>query len=136
MRASSNFEPSSGGTGMRLKIASTTLIITIITATDINAGGKASPSTTLGASRTIKLKMKATTRLVAGPAKATHTGPHLPPRRLYGLYGTGLAQPKTNWPAVVKYNMRGKTIEPVISMWAKGLRVSRPAYLAVGSPSE
>ncbi len=80
--------------------------------------------------------MRARIRLEPGPAKATHI---LPLRMLtfglkfWGLKGTGLAHPKTGLPRMSR--TRGRMTVPSGSMCGMGLRVRRPIYLAVGSPS-
>ena len=68
-----------------------------------------------------------------GPANATFILSNLGFWRLYGFTGTGLAHPnKTEEPN--RINIKGRRIEPNISRCGIGLRVNRPAYLAVGSP--
>ena len=78
-------------------------------------------------------KTKARNILDSGPAIATIASPHLAFLRLYGLKGTGLAQPKTIGDPD-NTNISGKRIEPKRSMCGMGLRVRRPANFAVLSP--
>lgn len=49
--------------------------------------------------------------------------------------GTGFAQPNITgeW---LRSKIMGKSIVPKGSMWARGFKVSRPAYFAVLSPSQ
>src|SRR3990167_8413020 len=49
--------------------------------------------------------------------------------------GTGFAQPKITGDLVM-ISTAGSKIVPKGSIWARGLRVSRPAYLAVLSPNQ
>ncbi len=81
--------------------------------------------------RMIVPNMSASNRFETGPAKAMRNSPCLLFFRLYGLYGTGLAQPKVKPANEV---MMGTIIEPIGSICLIGFMVSRPAYLAVGSP--
>src|SRR5690606_5406485 len=68
---------------------------------------------------------KASSRLAAGPAKATHIMPRRGFLNRVGSTMTGLAQPKP----------KNSSIKvPMGSKWTKGLRVSRPSYLGRGSP--
>ena len=67
-----------------------------------------------------------------GPASATIASPHLWFRRLYGLKGTGFAQPIIKPPN--RYDMTGKIKEPNHSKCLKGLSVSLPANFAALSP--
>jgi len=120
-------DPSRGGMGTRLKIASTIFIKTIMA--DISR----KPDVWAPAKRRMSPNMTAIKILEAGPAKATAASDHLPGRRLYGLYGTGFAQPKINPPR--EYAIRGTRKEPKKSRCFIGLRVSLPWYFAVWSPS-
>ncbi len=74
--------------GTRLKIANIRLIITIISVIDSTGVDKE-----VIPKRIIKPKIIAITIFTAGPAKATIASPHFLLRRLYGLNGTGFAQP-------------------------------------------
>ena len=71
---------------------------------------------------------------MAGPAKDTSTDWFRGWRRRLMATGTGLAQPKTGAP--VSARTTGTTIDPKGSMCLIGLRVSRPARLAVSSPHQ
>ena len=72
-------------------------------------------------------KRSANAKLVAGPAAATIVSPQCGARvRLYGLYGTGFAQPNRKPPGE-RIEIMGKIIEPSMSMCGMGLSVSRPA---------
>ena len=66
-------DPSRGGIGTRLKIASTTFITTIRNDISINASGKESASLNL----IMIPKKKAIVKLDNGPAAATNSSPHL-----------------------------------------------------------
>ena len=81
--------------------------------------------------RIMKPKTRAIDKFEAGPAKAMRNSPVLLFFKLYGLYGTGFAQPKVK-PA--KYVISGTTIVPIGSMCFNGFRVRRPCRRAVGSP--
>ena len=90
-----------------------------------------------GNKRLIKANNKASKKLVMGPTTATLNEPHFWSLKLYGLTGTGLAQPKIGpWPKVTKRRRRGKRTEPNQSKCFSGFNVNRPAYFAVGSPRE
>ncbi len=149
-KAKSNFEPSSGGMGIKLKTPKITFQkISIPTIQKIILAGEPArisdnPSQSLlinslmivnfdssasGINKPITAATKAMKKLVKGPAKATKTSPHFPPRRAYGLYGTGFAHP--NAKPVVYTIIMGKIIEPIGSMCFVGSSVRRPASLAV-----
>src|SRR5579871_2848181 len=81
--ASSTFEPSSGGMGIKLKRQSMTLTTTIR-----KKKGKRSAEMP---NRMINENKSAMTAFENGPAPATIASENLPGRRLYGLYGTGFA---------------------------------------------
>ena len=83
-------EPSSGGIGMRLNVASTRFIFIIVTITKIGTNTMYPAGNT---NRSKSPKIRAMMMFVAGPAKATIASPQRWLRRLYGLYGTGFAQP-------------------------------------------
>lgn len=68
-----------------------------------------------------------------GPAAATFNVPYLESLRLYGLNGTGFAQP-IKIPEDINKNM-GRITVPIGSMCEIGFNVSLPAFLAVGSPN-
>lgn len=150
-----SFDPSSGGNGMRLKNAKSTfqkitimrsakkidpnepetvaeicdheaLLMPVIMAAFTATG------TMINFAKTAETS--AITMFEAGPPKATIAGPHFWFRRLYGLYGTGFAQPKAN--PVVTSIASGTMIDPQMSMWLIGLKFSRPEYFAVASPSQ
>ena len=78
--------------------------------------------------------MAARMRLVAGPARATSTDWFRGWRSRLMLTGTGLAQPKMG--LCVRASTTGTRIDPTGSMCLIGLRVSRPARLAVSSPHQ
>jgi len=81
-------------------------------------------------------KTKAKRKLAPGPAIETLNSPHLWSRKLYGFTGTGFAQPKIGpWPPVKKRRSNGRIIVPKGSMCFEGLKLSLPAYFAVGSPN-
>ena len=73
------------------------------------------------------------TRLVAGPARETSTPWLRGLRRRLRFTGTGLAQPKK--PNPLRASRPGTSSVPIGSTWASGLKVSRPARLAVSSPN-
>ena len=79
--------PSSGGMGIKLKMARTRLRITI----KEKSWGRMVASREIGKNRNVKPKSKAITMLTAGPAKATFAGPYFWSLKFAGLYGTGLA---------------------------------------------
>ena len=127
----STFEPSSGGTGMRLNIARRILIKTTKLAISINAPDKTSKEVP---KRIINPKINAIKMLTAGPAPATNASPHFWFERLYGLYGTGLAHPIRKLEPE-RSKIPGIITEPSGSMCFMGFKVRRPASLAVGSPN-
>ena len=75
----------------------------------------------------------ATKKFEAGPARAISGSDMLLFLKLYGLYGTGLAQPIIK-PVPVRYKNSGRTIEPNKSRCFIGFNVSLPSYCAVLSP--
>ena len=85
-------------------------------------------------------KKRAKRKFDPGPARATLTLSHLASLKLYGLMGTGFAQPKIKGKIVGAprrigiAKISGKIIEPKGSMCGIGFKVRRPAYFAVGSP--
>lgn len=88
-KAKSILEPSSGVTGMRFKIARERLVRTIMPQRCKN-GAESDPAPNL----IVSPKISASAMFESGPAIATIASPHLLLRKLYGLYGIGLAQPK------------------------------------------
>lgn len=127
-REKRSFEPSSGGIGIRLNTASVRLMMTMYEAISIN--GVITPCCT---NLIIHPKMRAMTRFESGPAAAIRNSPERLFLRLYGLYGTGLAQPKTN-PGVMMAIISGRMTEPKGSICLIGFKVSLPCNRAVGSP--
>ena len=89
------FEPSKGGMGTRLKIPKIRFIKTISVARSKNGAGKNANDALL---RIINPKIIAITKLETGPAAARRAGPHFWFLKLYGLNGTGFAQPKIKPP--------------------------------------
>jgi len=88
-REKSILEPSRGGIGTRLKIANPKFIRTIEEITEI----KLTETALLMEKRRIRPKKIAMERFAKIPAEATAIVPHFLLVRLFGLYGTGLAQP-------------------------------------------
>src|SRR3990167_1093560 len=82
-----------------------------------------------------KPKNKAKAIFEAGPAMETFKDPHFWSLKLYGLIGTGLAQPKIT-PLGKRASKIGRITDPKGSKCFNGFRVRRPAYFAVGSPRE
>ena len=122
--------PSNGGMGKRLNIARNRFNIT----TMLNSSGTRDEENMSG--RNLKVRPNRTAKEIfdAGPAMATLAGPYFRSLKFSGLYGTGLAYPNMKPPR--KKEMRGSRMEPNISKCFKGFKVSRPRYLAVGSPKE
>ena len=86
------FEPSSGGIGIKLKTARTKFTKTIVAAMFKKESGKKLPARFVlmsNPNNTAKAKLE------IGPAAATIKSPQRLYFKLYGLYGTGLAQPNT-----------------------------------------
>ena len=123
-------EPSRGGKGIKLNNAKPTFIITTMTIIFINSTETRLYDTKM---RPITAKIEARVKLVTGPANAIIPSANLLFFKLYGLYGTGLAQPK-RIPEFVSNKMAGKKIEPKKSICFRGFKVKRPSYFAVGSP--
>lgn len=94
-----------------LKKASRMLIYTIYE----EISTKDEPKAKVSAKRIKVPNIRAIARLTAGPTAATFASPHFWSRRLYGLYGTGLAQPK-RIPALVRKRIPGTRIEPIGSI--------------------
>lgn len=86
-----------------------------------------------GKNRIASPKTKESERFAKGPAAPTQAGPHRLFRKLYGLYGTGLAQPIKNGLCVIM-SRAGRRIDPKRSRCGIGFKVNLPAYLAVLSP--
>ena len=116
--------------GIRLNIAKPKLIKTIEVI--IDRKDETIPSEAKR-KRSINPKNKATKIFANIPAEATATVPHFLFVRLFGLYGTGFAQPNKN-EAWVKTKNKGIITEPNKSKCFNGFKVSRPAYSAVLSP--
>ncbi len=123
--------PSKGGNGMRLNSPRNRFTKEIVAASEIAVASKPS----IAPQRTKRPKIIARNRFVALPAIATRVSPQRLLRRLYGLYGTGRAQPKRIG-ELEKTRSAGIIIEPMRSIWGTGFRVRRPAIRAVGSPRE
>lgn len=114
-------DPSSGGMGMRLKIANNKFNWTT------------RPIMPEGNILKIRLKITAIATLVSGPAKETKAKSFLPSRKLKGSTGTGLAPPIIIGEPEIR-RRRGKAILIIGSICFLGSRVSRPIRRAVGSP--
>lgn len=131
-REKSIFEPSRGGMGMRLNSARTILIRTMTEERAMNP----SPPNPVAEEIRIKIPKKiAIAKFVRIPAAETHSVPirRSSDLKLFGLYGTGFAQPIING-AWVTIRKSGKIIEPYRSICFRGFRVSLPSYSAVWSP--
>ncbi len=115
------FEPSKGGTGIRLKIAKPTERIMVVRSRVGRIGTCITPG-----KRRRELKMPAKTRLLAGPAKEIKAVSRRGSLRLKGSMGTGLPQP-------IWKIKRAKV--PIGSRWAIGFKVSRSLTRGVGSPN-
>lgn len=122
--------PSSGGIGNRLNIARNKFNIT----TMLKSSGIREVEKISGKNLKVRPKRTARAILEAGPAMATLAAPYLRSRRFKGLYGTGLAYPNIKPPSIKE--SRGNITEPNISRCLSGFKVSRPRFLAVGSPKE
>ena len=125
--ANNTFDPSSGGIGTKLNTASTMFAYTIMERRIVKSD--------VGSRRTRIANADASSIFAIGPAAPTSAGPHFPPRKLYGLYGTGFAYANKNVPPDVHIRRIGSTMVPKKSMCASGFSVSRPSCFAVGSPS-
>lgn len=134
--------PSRGGIGIILNAARTTLIITLdvnimikgfITVMLMASGNKAESGIMIN----LRIRMLKIERsiLVIGPAAAEMAISLLGFLKFIGFMGTGFAYPKTNWPLVNIISIRGISIVPIGSIWARGFNVSLPIILAVGSPN-
>lgn len=124
-------DPSNGGMGRRLKIASKRLRRTM--PIRINDKGLRIKFGERGISFKTKLAIIAITTLVKGPDKETMARSFLPSLRLKGSTGTGLAAPIIIGDPEIN-RMRGRAMLIMGSICFLGLRVNRPASLAVGSP--
>lgn len=122
--------PSKGGMGKRLKIAKKRFNVT----TTLNSSGTRDEENTSGKNLNVRPNITAKAIFDAGPASATLAGPYFLSRKLTGLYGTGLAYPNMNPPSIKEIS--GRRTEPNMSRCFIGFRVSRPRFLAVGSPNE
>ena len=111
-------EPSSGGTGRRLKIARLTFIM--IKGIDIRV--RMGEPVSLVARESMVAKI----RFEAGPARAIRAESLLGCFKLKGSKGTGLPQPNLK---------RSNIIVPTGSRCFKGFRVTLPSREGVGSPS-
>jgi len=122
--------PSSGGIGKRLKIARKRFNVT----TTLNSSGTRDEEKTSGKNLRVRPNNTAKAIFDAGPASATLAGPYFLSCKLAGLYGTGLAYPNMNPPTIKE--IIGRITEPNMSRCFIGFKVSRPKFLAVGSPKE
>lgn len=84
---------------------------------------------------TMILIAKAKIKFDSGPAKPTQIISLLGLRRERKFIGTGFAAPNIKRPWVAIKSTIGNNRVPMGSIWAKGLIVNLPAYLAVLSPS-
>lgn len=126
-------DPSSGGIGIRLKIASRRLSLTIAVKINIKKL-KSSVCSKFTIILTIKLARIAKRTFARGPERETSARSFLPSLKLNGSTGTGLAAPIiTGEPEMTR--IRGRAILIIGSICFLGLRVNRPARRAVGSPS-
>jgi hypothetical protein len=123
--------PSRGGMGIRLKMASpifkTKPILIIWTRGKAISRGRDlwNPK---DRKNLYRMSMQiAKSMLARGPAAATKDIPEIGFLKWRGSTGTGFAQP-------IKEVKRIQRV-PVRDRWAKGLKVSLPSFLAVGSPS-
>lgn len=119
-------EPSSGGIGIKLNIIKTKLMVMI----EVRSKGMLFP---VGMKFKNSEKITAVAKLATGPASAVRSRSFNGFLKLYGLTGTGFAQPNTK-PVPEKMRSAGSKTVPTRSMCFMGFRVTRPAYLAVGSP--
>src|SRR3989344_4411939 len=87
------------------------------------------------AKRKPRPKTRAIKIFESGPAAATMASPQRWFLKLYGLKGTGFAQPIIK-PAPEMERRGGKITEPNGSRCFSGFSVSRPSYFAVESPSQ
>lgn len=117
--------PSSGGMGIKLNRARIIFILTIKENIKKRPGLK--EKKLFGKNLISNPKNKAKTKLEMGPAMATLKEPHFWSLKLWGLTGTGFAQPKIGpCPAVAKSNNNGKITEPKGSKCFIGFKVSLP----------
>lgn len=139
--ANNTFEPSSGGIGTKLNTASTRFIKTISEKISMKFCAMSEFPPNANVSRMSTPNTSATTILESGPAAPTNAGPQslrVPKRtngfrKLYGLYGTGFAQPIKNGEFASAKSI-GKITEPNGSKCFRGFSVRRPKCFAVGSP--
>lgn len=126
MQEKSTFEPSSGGMGMILKIASAMLRYAVIYSISSSQFSER-PGRWSRANKNPyrKRNTRAISRFAIGPAAAVMAMPFFGFLNFHMFTGTGFAQPNL------------KTIimsRPMMSMCRSGLSVRRPARLAVSSP--
>ncbi len=93
-----SLDPSSGGKGMRLNTAKSTFTMTIFDATNANETIVDVVGVIVATYLMINPKISAINRFDTGPANAIKNSPTFLFFRLYGLKGTGFAQPKANPP--------------------------------------
>ena len=126
------FEPSSGGIGIRLKIASKRLSLAIAVKTNVK---KLTSSVDSKFTITFRIRLAriAKTTFVRGPAKETSARSFLPSLKLNGSTGTGLAAPIIIGEPEIR-RIRGRAILIRGSICFLGSRVNRPKRRAVGSP--
>ena len=121
-------EPSSGGIGTKLKVASTKFVKTIISRAKIAGFGKFTAKNLID-----RPAMTAITILESGPAKATSASPLFPDLKALKLTGTGFAQPRIR-PRFKTTHIKGNNTDPKGSICFIGFNVRRPISLAVWSP--
>ena len=126
------FEPSNGGIGIRLKIASKRFSLAISVKINI-IELKSSEGWKFTIILTIKLARIAKIIFVKGPDSETSAISFLPSRRLNGSTGTGFAAPIIIGEPEIR-RIKGKAILIMGSICFLGSRVSLPARRAVGSP--
>ena len=120
--AKSTLEPSSGETGMILKMASARLIYAVSQI----MSSKNCTEYSARYSRPYKNRnTSASSTFDTGPASAVSAMPRLGLRKRIIFTGTGFAQPNLNTTIISR---------PIGSMCFRGLSVSRPASFAVVSP--
>jgi hypothetical protein len=131
-RSAKILDPSRGGIGIRLNMASKRFNLPIIIKSDIKKN-----TVSLGAkfanNLTIKLARIAKITLDKGPAKETKAKSFLPSLRLKTSTGTGLAAPIIIGEPVIR-RRRGRAILIMGSICFWGFRVNLPISRAVGSP--
>lgn len=135
-KAKTILDPSNGGIGIKLKKAKSTLtkIIILKRMYTLYKIGSAAIGKKAAISLDIRPNTMATKKFEAGPAKAINAPSLFGSFRLYGLKGTGFAQPNING-LFVAIKSNGTRNEPKNSKCFIGFKVSRPISLAVLSPS-